>query len=146
MDGYGINIKIISPRTRDGSWAADQYVIVGPRFSRDLPSRFNDDHTIQSLSRFIFILGRTEVYSPDDVPKVSVLLNGYTLASLDQREPQKTNLPIFPFVDTEVVSKSSPEAQVFFSYANFIINYMEIEDYETDLFRRFAKIEVGPSI
>ena len=145
MDGYGINIKIISPRTRDGSWAADQYVIVGPRFSGDLHSCFNDDHTIRSLSRFIFILGRTEVYSPDDVPKVSALLNGYTLASLDGREPQKTNLPIFPFVDTEVVSKSSPEAQVFFSYANFIINYMEIEDYESDLFKRFAKIDVGPS-
>ena len=67
------------------------------------------------------------------------------LASHAGNEPQKTNIPIFPFTTQDVVKKPNPEAQVFFSYANFIINYMEIEDCESDLFKRFAKIDVGPS-
>ena len=144
-DGYNINIKVISPRTRGGSWAADQYVIIGPGFRGSLPSHLDDDHIIRSLSRFSFIVARTQVYDLDDAPNVAAIQSGYTLASLDGNEPQKTNIPIFPFFDKEVVRMPNPEAQVFFSYANFIMNYMEIEDCESDLFKRFANIEVGPS-
>ena len=88
---------------------------------------------------------RTQIYDPDDAPNVAAIQSGYTLASLAGNEPQKTNIPIFPFMNKDVVKKPDPEAQLFFSYANFIMNYMEIEDCESDLFKRFAKIDVGPS-
>ena len=146
MDGYNINIKIISPRTRDGSWAADQYVIVGPGFRGSLPSHFDDDHIIRSLSRFTFVLGQNQVYGPDDVPNVTAIQSGYGLAFLNRNEPQKYNIPVFPFVNEEELSKPVPEPQVFFSYPSFILDYIEIEDYESDLFKRFAKIKVGPSM
>ena len=42
--------------------------------------------------------------------------------------------------------KPVPEPQVFFSYPSFILDYIEVKDYESDLFKRFAKIEVGPSM
>ena len=54
-------------------------------------------------------------------------------------------MPVFPFVDRQAIDKPVSEAQVFFSLANFIINYVEIEDYETCLFKRFVNIDVGPS-
>ena len=146
VDDFNIIIKVISPRTRDGSWAADQYVIVGPGFRGSLPSHFDDDHIIQSLCRFVFIFGRNEVRGPDDVPNVIAIQNGYTLASLNGNElSQKTPL-VFPFVVGDEVAKQFPEAQIFFSYANFIIDYVEIEEYESDLFRKFATINIGPSM
>ena len=127
-----VNIKIISPRTLGGSlggsWAADQYVIVGPGFRGSLLSHFDDDHIIRSLIRFSFIVVRTQIYDLDDAPNVAAIQSGYTLAPLAGNEPQKTNMPIFPFMNKDVVHKPDPEAQLFFSYANFIINYMEIED------------------
>ena len=141
-----INIKTISPRTRDGSWAADQYVIVGPGFRGSLPSHFDDDHIVRSLCRFTAVVGRTAVYGPDDTPNVVAIQNSYTLQSLDGNEPQKTNVPVFPFVDKEVIHEPVPEPQVFFSYANFITNYIEFEDHEYDLIKKFSNIEVGPSM
>ena len=146
MDGYTINIKIISPRTRDGSWAADQYVIVGPGFRGSLPSHFDDDHIIRSLSRFTFVFGRNQVYGPDDVPNVTAIQSGYGLAFLNWNEPQKYSIPVFPFVNKKELNKPVPEPQVFFSYPSFVLDYIEIEDYESDLFKRFAKIKVGPSM
>ena len=55
-------------------------------------------------------------------------------------------MPVFPFVDTEVIHEPVPEPQVFFLYANFITNYIEFEDHEYDLIKRFSNIEVGPSM
>ena len=145
FDGFNVIFKVISPRTRGGSWEADQYIIVGPGFRGSLPSHFDDDHTIRSLSRFTYIIVRIEVYGPDDASNVERIQNGHTLASLDGNEPPKTSIPIFPFLERKQLVGNIPEPQVFFSCANFIINYMEIGDEESDLFKRFAKIEVGPS-
>lgn len=138
MDGFSVYIKVISPRTRDGSWAADQYVIVGPDFKGSLPSNFDDDHTIRCLSRFAYVITRIEVSGVDDVPNGLAIQSGYTLTSLNGKELKKTDVPVFPFLNTVELAKSSPEAQVF---SNFIMNYMKIEDIESDLFRRFARIE-----
>ena len=141
-----VNIKFISSRTRGGSLAAEQYVMVGPNFTGSLPSHFDEDHIIRSLSRFTLLIGRTRVFDLLDLPYAIAVQNGYTLASLDGNEVPKTKVPVFPFLDKEELAKPTPEPQVFFSYANFIANYMKIEDYDTnrDLFKKFAKIEVGP--
>ena len=152
-DLYTVNIKVVSPRTRGGSWTADQYIIVGPGFSGNLLSCFDEDHTIRSLTRFTFIFGRTLVYDPDDLPIAQAIQSSYTLAALDGSKPHQTSVPIFPFINGDEVPSldiapdvALPEAQVIFSNANFIMKYMMIEDFEIDLFKKFSKIEIGPSI
>ena len=110
-----------------------------------LPRRFDDDHIIQSLSRFILLIGRTQVFGPDDLPDASAVQSGYTLAALHGNKPLKSNVPLFPFIDGQEISNPLPEAQVFFRYTNFIVNHLRIEDNESALFERFAKIKVGPS-
>lgn len=145
MDGYSINIKVISPRTTN-SWARDEYVLVGPSFNGSLPNKFDEDHIIRCLTRFVLVAIRTALFNSHDVPNVKAIQKGYTISSLNGLKLKKTNVPVFPWISREEVAKHSPEPQVFFTYANFIINYMAIEDYESDLFRRFAKIDVGPSM
>lgn len=150
VDGYTFNIKTISPRVTN-SWAADSYVIVGPSFSGSLPSRFDQDHIIRSSSRFTLVLGRTAVFGKEDIPNVEAIQRGYTLTPLQDNTGKKskkaeTTLPIFPLIDKEELAKASPEAQTFFTYANFISNYMRIEDFERDLFQRFRTIGVGPGM
>ena len=133
---------MISPRTRGGNLAAEQYVMVGPGFKGHLPRCWDDDHIIQSLSRFVWLIGRTQVFSPDDLPDAREVQSGYTVAMLHGN--LKANLPLFPFIDRQEIPKPVPEAHVFFTYANFIVHYLRIEDNESALFKRFAKIEVGP--
>ena len=143
-DAYILPIKMISPRTRGGSLAAEQYVMVGPRFKGHLPRRFDEDHVIQSLSRFVLLIGRTQVFGADDLPNARAVQTGYTLAALQRNKPLNTNVPLFPFIDQQEIVEPVPEAQVFFTYANFIVHYLRIEDNESALFERFANIEVGP--
>ena len=115
---------------------------VRPSFKGSLSRSFDADHIIRPLSRFVFVICQIEGSSPNDIPNGKAIQNGYALISLTGNEPRKTEVPL---MDNEEISKHSPEAQVFFSYANFIINYMEIEDFEAHLFRKFAKIDIGPS-
>ncbi len=148
VDGYTYNVRIISPRTT-GSWEADSFLITGPSFKGTIPSKFDKDHVIQSSSRFTLVLGRTGVYGKEDIPNVQAIQDGYTITALHELtgEGKATNeavIPIFPFIDTSELAKDSPEPQIFFTYANFIMNYIAIDSDETDLMQRFRKINVGP--
>lgn len=149
MDLYSVNFHVVSIRAREGNREADQYVVVGPGFTGSLPSRFDDDHIIRSLTRFVFIFGHLLVLGPDDLPNAQKLLSGFNITSLDGNKPIKTNVPIFPFMTDDDIpyytnDESVPEAQIVFTEANFIINYMELQEFEADLFKEFAKINVGP--
>ena len=148
-DFYTINIRVISPRTRNGSWAADQYVIVGPDFRGPLPDSFDDDHVIECQTRFASVAARIKHFGPNDVENVMELKEQLIFTTLYGNEP---NVPVFPFIDFDNVNflypnipLAIPEAQVFFSNVNFIIKYLKIPEYETDLYKRFAKIGVGNS-
>jgi hypothetical protein len=155
VDGYTFNIRIISPRTT-GSWEADNYVIVGPSFKGTVPHSFDKDHIIQTSSRFTYVLGRTGVYGKNDIPNVHAIQKGYMLTPLQvfvegtttiSRPPTKESvLPVFPFIDQEELAKDPPEPQVFFTYANFIMQYISIESFESDLFQQFHDISVGPGL
>ena len=150
VDGYTFNIKTISPRV-SGSWAADSFVIAGPSFEGTFPKKFDDNHIIRSSSRFTYILGRTAVFGEEDIHNVIRIQAGYKLSPLDDSTGEAgrncaTTLPIFPFVDKEELAKPSPEPQIFFTYANFIINYMTIADFEKDKVKQFQLIDVGPQM
>ena len=150
VDGYTFNIRIISPRT-SGSWEADTYIIVGPSFKGTIPHSFDKDHTIHSSSRFTLVLGRTGVYGEEDIPNVQAIQKGYTLSPLREFSKltpprEEAVLPIFPFINNDELASEAPEPQVFFPYANFIMQYIRIESYETDLFQRFRDISVGPGL
>ena len=149
VDGYTYNMKIISPRTT-GSWDAGSYLITGPSFKGTIPSRFDKDHVIQSPSRFTLVLGRTGVYGKDDVQNVKEIQKGYTLTPLQNfldgtKQQSEAVVPIFPFIVTDELAKESPEPQIFFTYANFIMNYIHVESDEIDLMQQFSRINVGPT-
>ena len=152
VDGYTFNMKIISPRTT-GSWAATKYLIIGPNWKGQVPPEFDDDHVIRSTSVFTFVLGRTGVNGPDDIENVIKIQDGYLLTPLQEflttslpKMESTPSLPIFPFIDKAELGSNAPEEQLFFSYANFIMQYIHIQDYETDIFQQFCTINVGPGI
>ena len=151
VDGYTFNIKTVSPRTT-GSWKAEEYAIAGPNYKGTLPDRFDVDHVIQSSSRFTFVLIRTGVNGKDDVPNVIEIQKGYTITPLDSIDGsmrtssvrRTSNLPPFPFIDIAELASNSPEPQLFFTYANFIMQFIRIKPYESDLFQRFRQLNIGP--
>lgn len=157
VDGYTFNIKIISPRT-SGSWEADSYIITGPSHTGPIPSKFDENHIIKSSSRFTFVLGRTGVYGEEDIPNVLDIQKGYILTPLKDFGHRAgsneggtelrngSQLPLFPFIDKDELASDSPEPQVFFTYANFIMQYIQVETYEADLFERFRKLSIGQGL
>ena len=146
VDGYTYNMKIISPRTT-GSWDAASYLITGPSFNGNIPSNFDEDHIITSTSRFTFVLGRTGVYCEEDIQNVEAIQKGYTLTPLAQGEAAgPADVPLFPFIDSAELSKDTPEPQLFFTYVNFIMNYVSVYSDESELMQQFNKICVGPNM
>lgn len=82
---------------------------------------------------------------------MQAIQKGYTLAPLrrdfvNRVSAPKTEsaLPVFPFIDVDELATDSPEPQIFFPYANFIMQYINIEAYETDLFHQFCSLSIGP--
>ncbi len=150
IDGFTFNIKMISPRST-GSWEAAQYLIVGPTYTGEIPDHFDEEHIIRSSSRFTFVLGRTAVYGPDDIENVKKIQEGYSISPLRGNKAQddvkvSSILPQFPFIDKVQLASNSPEPQLFFSYANFIMKYIKVPAYEEELYEKFAKIQVGPGV
>lgn len=151
VDGYTFNTRILSPRTT-GNWAADSYAIVGPSYVGTIPSKFDKDHIVRCSSRFVLVLGRTGVNGKADIPSVQAIQKGYLLTPLRQEFLSDSGtvslsvLPNFPYINKDELAKDSPEPQVFFSYANFIMEYIEIEPYEAQLFQRFRNLSIGPKL
>ena len=122
MDLYSINFNVVSPRTRESNWDADEYLIVGPGLSGTLPSRFDEDHIFRSRTRHTFIIGHFQVLGPNDLPIAQKLVSGFTITSLDGNEPLETDVPVFPFIRDEDIpyyteDLTFPEPQIVFSDA-----------------------------
>ena len=149
VDGFTFNVKIISPRTT-GSWSAVQYLILGPSYNGPIPSTFDADHIIRSSSRFTMVLGRTAVYGPEDIDNVKNIQAGYMVSPMQDRIGKQATsssiLPPFPFINKMELASNSPEPQLFFTYANFIMKYIKIPTYEADLYQQFSQLQIGPGV
>ena len=99
LDPYTNVFHYVGTRTTgDG---AGTYAIVGPDFHGRLPTGL---HRINSSYNHIWLVGRTQVFGPSDIPVVHKIQNGYDLIPLKNFEqaglrytPPKTNKRITKF-------------------------------------------------
>ena len=77
LDAYSNTISYIGRRTT--GTRAGSYAIAGPDFSGPLPAGVR---RIESPTNLVWVLGRTLVRSPQDLPAVTQLMGGYTATPL----------------------------------------------------------------
>jgi hypothetical protein len=81
LDPYTNVFHYVGTRTTGNG--AGNYVIVGPTFHGTLPVGL---HRISSKYEHIWLVGRTQVYGPSDIPAVHKVQNGYKLIPLTKFE------------------------------------------------------------
>jgi hypothetical protein len=81
LDPYTNVFHYVGTRTTGNG--AGNYVIVGPTFHGKLPAGL---HRISSKYEHIWLVGRTQVYGPADLPAVHKVQNGYRLLPLTKFE------------------------------------------------------------
>lgn len=141
VDGYTHNVAILSPRTT-GSWKAARYLVAGPKWKGYLPAELRDIHVYKADSEFVFALGRTQVNGAEDLGNVRRVQSGYDIKLLSAvigiNPPQSPEV-IFP----PIMPGRPVETESFFTCANFILQYLHLDDDERQMFKRIEHIGVG---
>ncbi len=141
IDLYTHNFDYIG--TRKTGFDAGNYLIAGPSWTGEKPEMI--DKVIRTECNFAIALGRTQVYGPDDVENAKNVQAGYKAEPLSQFTgieapvaPEPLNFP--PYSPEKVKSAE------FITYLNFLLGQIKPHPSEAKLFKRFAKIGIGPDM
>lgn len=140
IDAYTYNFAYIGTRTTGNG--GGKFLLAGPGWKGDKPAGIDD--VIRSDTDLVFVLYRTQLFSPDDLPNVTKIQAGYQAqplsAFLNQPAP-----PPAPAVDwftplTPEEQKTSPR---FFKILNAALRFAPTLPSEKDLRDRFATLGIG---
>ena len=96
IDLYTHNFAYVGTLTTGNG--AGKYLIAGPDWDGEKPDGVTD--VIRSETNFIFNVTRTQLFGPDDLPRVKEIQGGYGLqplsAFLGEDRPAAVPLPISP--------------------------------------------------
>ena len=139
IDLYTHNFDYIG--TRKTGFDAGHYLIAGPEWTGKKPNGI--DKIIQTECNFAIALGRTQVYGPDDMEDAQKVMSRYEMQPLSQflgtKAPEESEPLNFPPYSPEKVKSVE-----FITYLNFLLGQVQPHPSEADLFKRFAKIGIGP--
>jgi hypothetical protein len=140
IDLYTHNFAYVGTLTTGNG--AGKFLIAGPGWDGEKPEGLTD--VIQSETGFIFNVTRTQLFGPDDLPKVQEIQSSYGLqplsAFLGKTAPAAAPTPDFP-----VWVEGSQFDERFFSYLDFMLFLLEKPlDEEKPLWGRLARLGLAP--
>ena len=141
MDLYSFNFAYIGSRTTGNQGGT--YMIAGPAWKGEKPKGV--DKVIQAETDMISVVGRTQLFNPDDLQNVKNIQAKYkvqTLSAYEQKAPPKALAdvnwikPIAPGVE-----RTSAD---FFNQLAFLLQFAPIHPSEVALRQRFTEIGIEP--
>ncbi|MFY2561275.1 DUF1254 domain-containing protein [Corallococcus terminator] len=122
--------------------AAGNYVLAPPGM---VPSSVPNAQVIPVPGRYIFLLGRTQILGPNDIPAAQAIMDQYALVPLSQflGQPAPAPAPATPFLP---VAPSFVTTLAFFQYLNLALTFQTPPAGDAPLLERFARIGVGPGL
>jgi hypothetical protein len=138
VDLYTYNFAYLGTRAygNDGG----MFMIAGPGWNGATPAGVKA--VIRSETQFAYIIFRTQLFNPADLPKVNKIQAGYkaqTLSAfLKQPAPASAQAVNWPKIG------DLPTGADVFPYVDFLFQFCPPNESEKDLLARFAKISVGP--
>ena len=141
MDLYTFNFDYLGSRTTGNG--GGHYLIAGPDWQGQPPQGI--DKVIRAETPLVTLVGRTQLFGPDDMDNVRRIQAGYTLqplsafsgAAAPPAAPKVSWIAPLPAKDT----RTSPE---FFNQLAFLLQFAPVRPSEQHLRDRFARIGVVP--
>lgn len=144
-DVYGHNI--INRGTRTHGNVARRYLIAGPHWHGEIPAGI--DEVIRGESWLLKMFARILVEGAgDDWRELHALQDGFQLQMLSAwcgQPPLPLAPPIAWVVPDENAKLLEARSPAFIRYLNFVLGMCRIDESETALMQRFAKIGIGPA-
>ena len=140
IDLYTHNFDYIG--TRSTGFGAGNYMIAGPEWKGEKADGI--EKVIKTECNFAVALGRTQVYSPDDVENAKRVMEGYKAQPLSEFLGNETPAASAP-LDFPVFSPEKVKSVEFITYLNFILGQVTPHPGEADLLKKFSKIGIGPN-
>lgn len=140
VDLYTFNFEYLGSRMSGNN--PGKYLIAGPDWKGETPKGINK--VLKSETNLIFLVGRTQLHSPEDVSNLKKIQEQYKLMPLHEYTKQpvpqvkKYDLPLPVWKEDDY---STPE---FINVLNALLQYANVDSSETKLRERFAKIGIVP--
>jgi hypothetical protein len=138
IDLYTFNFSYLGSRSygNDGG----TFMIAGPGWKGDTPKGIRA--VMQSETQFAYLLFRTQLFNPADLPNVKKIQAGYHAQTLSQYLKQPAP-PAAPAVDWPKPTDDALTTPALFNYLNFMLQFCPTNSSETELMDRFASLNIG---
>ncbi|WP_456311587.1 DUF1254 domain-containing protein [Pseudomonas shirazensis] len=142
VDLYTFNFEYVGSRATGNQ--PGKYLIAGPDWKGETPKGITK--VLKSETDLIFLVGRTQLHSPQDVANLKKIQQQYKLTPLhlytNQPAPpeKKYNMPLPAWNEADY---SSPK---FINVLNSLLQYTTEDSSEKELRARFAKIGIQPGV
>jgi hypothetical protein len=141
VDLFGTNPHFIGSRAT--GLGAGTYLAVGPRWHGETGDEFDD--VLPFDTDLVFVIGRTQLLGPDDVPALSKVMAGYRIQTLSAYRGQSSPAP--QPVEWPLWNDEASRDERFIGYLNFLLSFCQpAHPSEADLMARFAQIGIGPGM
>jgi hypothetical protein len=140
-DLYGTNPHYVGSRTTGSQ--AGTYLITGPGWSGETPEGF--DGVLPCETDLVFIIGRTQLFGPEDVARVASIMERYRIRSLSsfRGEAPPTAAPF----DWPVWNDAASRDERFIGYLNALLTWCQPpHPSEVELMARFARVGIGAGL
>jgi len=138
IDFFTNNFGYIGSRATGSK--AGNYLVAGPDWNGQKPAGI--DEVFVSESNFVFVIGRTQLFGPDDLDNVIAIQNQYQVQALSAFLGKPAPVPE---IDFPAWSEAKAYSGQFINYVNLFLTWVRIAPSETELLEKFAKIGIGAS-
>ncbi len=141
VDLFGTNPHFVGSRSTGPG--AGSYLLVGPRFTGDVPDGFSG--VLHFETDLVFIIGRTQLLGPDDVESLRPIMEAYRVEPLSSR--RGTDAATAPGFDWPVWSDEASRDERFIGYVNRLLEWCQPpHPSEEAMFARFASAGIGAGL
>ena len=140
-DLFGTNPHYVGSRATGPD--AGSYLLVGPRFDGEVPEGFDD--VLRFETDLVFVIGRTQLFGPDDVDALAAVMAGYRIEPLSAR--LGTPAPEAPAFDWPIWNDEASRDERFIGYVNRLLEWCQPpHPDEVATFERFATAGIGAGL
>ena len=141
MDLYTYNFNYVGTRTTGNGGGS--YLIVGPNWKGEAPAGIKE--VIHAETELVSLVGRTQLFGPDDLQNVKEIQAGYKVQALSSYLAKPAPAPAPPVNWAKPLPPGQERTNLdFFGVLNFVLQFCPTPPDEIALRERFAKIGIVP--